>query len=49
MQNILNKGETEETREIILNLFDLACIASGEALKSNSDFTKRMFASFLKK
>ena len=49
VQDILSKGETEETREIIFNLFDLSCIASGEALRSNSDFTKRMFSHLLKK
>jgi molecular chaperone HtpG len=49
VQDILSKGETEETKEIIFNLFDLSCIASGEALRSNSDFTKRMFSHLLKK
>jgi molecular chaperone HtpG len=49
VQDILSKGETDETKEIIFNLFDLSCIASGEALRSNSDFTKRMFSHLLKK
>jgi molecular chaperone HtpG len=40
---ILANGE-ELSTNTIMNLFDIACIASGEQLRSNSDFTKRMFS-----
>ncbi len=48
VQDLLNKNE-QERGEIIMNLFDLSCIASGEQLRSGSDFTKRMFSMLLDK
>lgn len=41
--NIISKSETEEAKQMAMNLFDLACIASGEPLKSGAEFSKRMF------
>ncbi len=43
IQKIVETGETEETTAQILTLFDLACVASGEALKMQTDFVKRVF------
>jgi molecular chaperone HtpG len=39
----------QDAKDTILNLFDLACIASGEVLRSNSEFTKRMFSAIQEK
>lgn len=44
VKDIIEQGETENTKNLILNLFDVACVASGEALRSQSDFSKRMFS-----
>lgn len=43
VKEILQSGESEATKEKIINLYEIACIASGEALKSGSEFAKRMF------
>jgi molecular chaperone HtpG len=48
IKNLVVKNE-EEAQEVIMNLFDLACIASGEQLRSGSEFTKRMFSALLEK
>lgn len=44
IQNILSEGETEKTKDIILNLFDISCVASKEPLRSQSDFARKMFS-----
>ena len=43
IKEILQNGESEATKEKIINLYEIACIAGGEALKSGSEFAKRMF------
>jgi molecular chaperone HtpG len=43
IKDLLVKSEAD-AKQVVMNLFDLACIASGESLRSGSDFTKRMFA-----
>ncbi len=40
--NIENKDKFEENKEIILTLFDEACIMEGEPVKNPSDFAKRL-------
>jgi molecular chaperone HtpG len=40
--DIIKNGE-QNSDDVVMNLFDLACIAGGEQLRSGSNFTKRMF------
>lgn len=40
--NIENKDKFEDNKEIILTLFDEACIMEGEPVKNPSDFAKRL-------
>lgn len=48
VKSIFEKRETEEAKKMALNLLDLACISSGEPLRSNAEFSKRMFESLAK-